>query len=308
MVAPPRPRSPIAMAKWALRLQRAPFTTLIQLHQELGPVVDLGLGPLRYVFAFGPEANERIITAPPTQLRWREALSALIPIDGDTALVVTDGDEHDRRRRLVQPAFSTRAVHAHVPMMAEEVAAALDRWTPGQELDAYRELRGVILTIVVRALFGDGLGARAEELGALLEPMLRFVNRPPAAQLKVAAPGTLWRRASRAKERADQLVFAEIAARREEQAAGRSTPNPRDILGVLVAANEDGAGLSDEEIRDQVISLIAAGYDTTSAAAAWLVRELLINPGVWEAARSEVEAVVGDEPLTDEHLPQLRVV
>src|SRR5205807_1086870 len=111
------------------------------------------------------------------------ALKTLIPVDGDTALVVTDGEEHDRRRRLVQPAFSTRAVHAHVPMMAEEVAAAIDRWTPGQEIDAYAELRRVICAIVVRALFGDGLRARADELGALLEPMLRFVNRPPATQL-----------------------------------------------------------------------------------------------------------------------------
>jgi cytochrome P450 len=301
MAAPPRP-SVLDQARWAIRLQRDPVDTLTRLHQECGPLVDVGYRPFRFVFGFGPEVNEALLTAPAEQLRWREALSTLIPIDGETALVVTDGEAHDRRRRIVQRAFSTRAVHGHVRAMVEEVDRVIRSWPDGSEVDLYPAMRDAVRRIVVRVLFGDRLRAQADELGALLEPMLEFVNRPPIAQLKLPVPGTLWRRANQAKAQADKIIFDEIAFRRAHPDTGESS----DVLGLLVSAQEEGGGLSDLEIRDQVVSLIAAGYDTTSAAAAWLAHQLLADPAVWNAARDEAVTIVGDDELTDDHLGQMR--
>jgi cytochrome P450 len=215
--------------------------------------------------------------------------------------VVTDGEEHDRRRRLLQPAFSTRAVHAHVPLMVEEVGRALCGWRPGQCVDAYQDLRTVVRRIVVRALFGNHLQASADRLGELLQPMIDFVNRLLTTQIKLNVPGTLWHRARRAKAQADALVFDAITRARRAGDGGE----PDDVLATLVAASEDGYGLSDAEIRDQVVSLIAAGYDTTSGAAGWLVYELLRQPEVWATAADEAKRVIAHDVLRDEHLSQL---
>jgi cytochrome P450 len=155
----------------------------------------------------------------------------------------------------------------------------------------------------VRALFGDTLSARADELGEALVAAIDFVNRPISLQVKLDLPGTGWHRAKAARDRADAIVNAEIARRRG--APGRDDSG--DVLDMLLAATDDTGrpGLSDVEIRDQVVSLVAAGYDTTSAAAGWAVHELLATPGEWGRAAAEVAEVVGDARLRADHLPLL---
>jgi cytochrome P450 len=258
---------------------RHPHETSQLLHDRYGPVVHLGFWPAAYTYLFGREANELILSQRPDEFTWREALRALEAIDGPTALVLSDGAEHKRRRRLVQPAFGTRRIDAAVPIVVEEVDAAIDSFPVGGEVDVYAVYRKTVRRIVVRVLFGDGLAGQADALGEALEPAIRFVDRPPQLQ----GPGMPGRRAARrARRRADAIVDAEMARRRAAGDLGS------DVLGVLLATE-----LTDQERRDQVVSLIAAGYDTTSAAVAWTVLELIRTPGAWDKARREVEDRVG---------------
>ena len=96
---------------------------MVALQQRYGRVCAIGVGPLRYLFLFGPDAHRELFAADIDRFSWREVTKSLIPVDGDTAIVVSDGDDHRRRRRVVQPAFSVRRLDGHLPLVAEEVNA-----------------------------------------------------------------------------------------------------------------------------------------------------------------------------------------
>lgn len=290
----PGPRGPLAQARVAAHLYRAPALGLLDLHRRYGEVVAFGYGPLRFVALFGPAANRFILAERPELFRWRDATRWLIPIDGETALVVSDGDDHRRRRRLVQPAFATRRIQAAVGTMLEEVDRELDTWRVGQRILLHGALRRPILRTAVRALFGEEFGGRAATLIRELDRAISFVNQPLLRQVRIDLPGTRWHRARRARRRADAIVDAELARRQADQ-----PPEARDLLDVLrgVGATPGDDRLDEGEIRDQVVSLVAAGYDTTSAAAAWTVRALLLTPGEWERTAADVADAVGAGPL-----------
>ncbi len=114
------------------RLASGDFVGVMQeLHARYGPVVDFGYRSNRMVLVFGAEANEHVISKAADCFEWGEAMQALVAVDGPTALVVSDGDDHKRRRRLVQPAFSIKRIDAHLGLVVTEVDRALAAWQPG---------------------------------------------------------------------------------------------------------------------------------------------------------------------------------
>jgi cytochrome P450 len=284
-----------------MRMRRDALGELVRLHERYGPVIATGAGPYKFVWLIGPDAHRELFVDI-ERYSWREVTKPIMVVDGETAVVLSDGEDHARRRRIVQPAFNIRRIDRHVPLMVEEVERTVAAWRPGVELNAYEELRGCIRRIVMRALFGDRFSDRADELGDRLQPALDFVDRPPP-QVKINLPGTPWHRARVARRATDELVFAEIEARRREGVS----EDADDVLSWLLAASDpegEGSRLTDQEVRDQVVSLIAAGYETTSAAVGWTVWAALANRGVWERLRADV----GDEPITPERLKTLTYV
>jgi cytochrome P450 len=270
---------------------------LQKLHRRYGPVVDFGYGSGRMILVFGAAANEHVLSTAADAFEWGEAMQALVAVDGPTALVVSDGDDHRRRRRLVQPAFSIKRVDAHLGLVVTEVDRALAAWQPGAQLDAGASLRVAVRRIVVRALFGEQLGADADRFGSLLEPGLRYVQRMPQVRLERDLRVNAYARVQRSNRAADELVLSEVARRR---ATGIDADAHPDTLTALLAG-VDGEALRDDELLDQVRSLMAAGFDTTSGAASWLVLELGRNPEVMAAVRAEVDAVLGARaPTTDD--------
>lgn len=283
----------VGSVRLAPMARRSAFDTLAHLHDTYGPIAHIGGGPQSYVCIFGPEAHQLVMADRVDSFRWGEALEPLVAIDGPTALVVSDGDEHRRRRRLVQPAFGIKRIEGYLPIVLDEVGRVIDTWTPGTTTDAVGDLRHAVRRIVVRALFGDGLRHRADEIGDHLEVGIAYVNRSPLTRLDKDWPGLPYRRAMRARRAVDEIIYAEIEARRADPS------DSGDVLSALLAAQEDGEHpLSDEEVRDQVVSLIAAGYDTTTAGVGWTIHAAFSRPEVRDRARREVDAIVGDRPLT----------
>jgi cytochrome P450 len=284
--------------------------TLEQLHGRYGAVVDFGFRiPLRAVCLFGPEANQHILADNADNFLWAEAFRMLEVVDGPTALVVSDGAEHRRRRRLVQPAFALKRVDAHLGLAVAEVDATLDGWRPGRKLDAHADLRATVRRIVVRALFGNDMGAQADAIGELLEPALRYVQRTPMTRFDVDLRWNGYAKARAATRAVDELILAEIARRR---AAGiDADASPDTLSALLVAADEvDGsdAPLADAELSDQIRSLIAAGYDTTASATGWLVHALGSNPSAFDALRTQVRDTIGDRAPTVDDLRAMPLV
>lgn len=282
-------------------MMRDPAGLLVELRRKYGNVVRFRAGPKTFTAMFGVDANRYLLSENPENFTWREALQSLIVVDGETALVVTDGPEHKRRRRMVQPAFAIRALDGYLGGMIDAASAEVATWQVGEEIDVYARLRRVIREIAVRTLFGDTLGARETELGNHLMSGLEVVNNPIALVVPTWVPFAGWRKAARDRAKVDSIVQAEIERRRA------LPPTENDLLDRLIHATDEegGPSLTDPEIRDQVISLVAAGYETTSGTIGWATHLLLHNQGEWDRAKKEVESVVGDARLTPALLQQL---
>ena len=227
------------------------------------------------VFALGPEANHYITVSHASNFRWRDGgLGDLIPLLGD-GLLTTDGDYHRRARRIMLPAFHREQLAASTSIMNEEADRALAGWRPGERVDLYSWTRRLALRVAMRALFGfdPEKSSGDAEMARQFEEALGFWGKDYVVQM-LRGPGSPWRSMNRARDQLDSVIFAEIARRRASGERGN------DILSLLLdAEDEDGSGLSDRELRDQVMTLLFAGHDTTTSTVTFLFFELARNPG-----------------------------
>ena len=295
----PGPRSPRAVVGLARRLNSDARQTLLDMVDTYGPVVDFGRGKYHYIYLLSVEANEHILSTDPANFTWHDAFQVLVPVNGETALVVSDGEDHLRRRRIVQPAFHMRRISSYLDVMVEETNCVIDRWQIGSTVDAYTDLRLAIRRIVLRCLFGDSLRDRDEELAQHLEVALAYVNRPPTQRFDWDLPGMPYRKAMKARRAVDAIVFDEIKRRRNLDDRGD------DIISWLIADQEADDGLTDQEVRDQIVSLVAAGYDTTAAAMGWAAAELAASADRAEQIRAELRKLGAGDSLTIEHITKL---
>lgn len=269
-----------------------PAELLLRLHRRFGPVVRTRLGAQRFAYLLGPDAN-RFVIGNDDHFAVGQAFQGLVPVDGPTSLIVSDGEDHRRRRRLVQPSLHHRQIANYLTIMADNADAVLDTWEEGSVVDAYAGFRSAIRRSTLQSLFGRRLAGDADFFGDQLQPMLELIDRLPQfieVHRRLRTP--LWRRAAAARERVDGRVFGEI-----DRARTAGTEEDDHVLATLIHGRDaDGSGLSDAEIRDQMVTLIAAGYETTSAAFGWTVYSLAVHPEIRHRARAEVRSVLGDRP------------
>ncbi|MBV8560060.1 MAG: cytochrome P450, partial [Acidimicrobiia bacterium] len=109
-------------------MRRDPLGEIVELHERYGPVFATGVGPLRFVWLIGPAAHNELFVDI-ERFSWREVTKPVMVVDGETAVVVSDGEDHARRRRIVQPAFNIRRIERHIPVMVEEVRRTLAGWS-----------------------------------------------------------------------------------------------------------------------------------------------------------------------------------
>ncbi|MBN6034722.1 cytochrome P450 [Amycolatopsis sp. 195334CR] len=254
-----------------------PGEILLKLHARFGPAVKAGPS---YAYLLGPEAN-RFLFANSELFSWREAFDLLVPVDGPTSLIVSDGEDHRRRRRLVQPALHHRQISTYLDIMTATADATIDAWRPGQRIDLYQEFRAAIRRSTIQSLFGARLGGEADFFGTELQPLLDLIDRlPQAVDVHRRLRTPTWRRAMAARARVDERIYAEIARTR----AGASEVDDHALATLVHGGDEQ---LSDLEIRDQMVTLIAAGYETTSAAMAWALYSVLSDREVYERAKGQ---------------------
>jgi cytochrome P450 len=272
--------------------EREPLPLLLRSYERYGPVFTLRLLYAPIVFALGPEANHYMTVSHASNFRWRDGgMGDLIPLLGD-GLLTTDGDYHRRARRIMLPAFHREQLAASTAIMAEEAENAVGRWRPGQRLDLYVWTRRLALRIAMRALFGfePDREMRDAHMAAEFEEALGFWGRDYLVQM-LRGPGSPARSMMRARARLDRVIFAEIARRRASGERGV------DILSLLLdAEDEDGSQLSDQELRDQVMTLLFAGHDTSTSTVTFLFYELARNPGEVPPDEERLDMVL-DETL-----------
>ena len=284
---PPGPRGLRANATAALALVSEPCRPLDELSAQFGPTFEIALGPLRLVVVGDPEQARELMSTEEAAFRWGRVARNLGMVVGRTSIILSDGSEHRRRRALVQPGFARRRLDSWNPLVVAETDRIIDETVAAGagaapvEVDLHQLMRVLVRRIVVRVLFGSGLGSRADEIGALLEPAMSYATQPFLRQLPHPIPYTRRARARAARRAVDGLIDEELARCRANR-----DPDATDLLSALVDAED---GLSDAEIRDQVVTLIAAGYDTTTAAVSWLLARAVTTPGVWNGLRAEAD-------------------
>lgn len=272
-----------------------PLPILLGAYEEFGPIFSLRLLHSRVVFMLGPEANHFITVGHPENFHWRESsFGDLIPLLGDGLLTI-DEDYHDRARAIMMPAFHREQIEAATEAMTIEAEAAIAALPLGEVVDVYEWMRTLAMRIAMRALLGldpdeAGKGAAAAEH---FERALGYYGIDFPLRL-LRGPGSPWRKLVSSRAVLDEIVFGEIANRRAKPDSGR-----RDILSLLTAAR--GAGgeeFSDREIRDQVMTLMFAGHDTSTSTLTFMLHELARLPEVVRRLHEEQDRVLKGESPT----------
>jgi cytochrome P450 len=284
------PRPPRRRQLTYLRaILRDPQPVLDELRAGYGPMVGLGAGPMRLAIVGDPTALRELFALPTDSFRWGHKFNVLGFVVGDASMIVSDGADHKRRRSSVQRAFSRRRLNGWIPTIIDRTDAAVDAITASlgggtEVVDLYPVGRSLVLDIVVRTLFGERMAPRAGEIGARFQGPQDYLESPALRQLPHPFPGT-----RRARVRADRRALDAIVDEQLAQRRIAPTGDPDDVLEALVV---DGS-LSDAEIRDQVVTLLGAGYDTTSASLAWMLWCVTLTPGLWGRLRAEADEVFG---------------
>src|SRR5436190_1409495 len=273
------------------RMRRDPLAVLLPAYEEHGPIFALRIFHSLIVFMIGPEANRFILVTDREKFRWRDgSLGGLLPLIGD-GLLTTDGAYHDRARELVVPAFHRERIAAAASTMSAEADAGLREWRQRARVDLYDWTRHVAMRVAMQSLFGLDPERSGVDVAATFERGLSFYEREYWLQV-VRGPGSPFARLRGVRRVLDRIILDEIARRRRSGAG-------EDILSVLLEATDsEGVGLSDEQIRDQVLTLLFAGHDTTTSTVAFLFYELARHPEWAERIAAESERVAPDRAPT----------
>ncbi|MGH7293326.1 MAG: cytochrome P450 [Polyangiaceae bacterium] len=308
MPLPPGPRAPMVVQ--TASFLRRPFRFMQRCHDRYGDMFSVRLGftgPARGLVVGSSALIREVFRADSGALSGGQGNEPLRPVMGDHSVGLLDGDAHARQRRLLMPPFHGERMRAYAETMRDATARHLARWPGGKPFALLPRLLAIALEIILRTVFGmDGAELAETEtqlrrlLAVLANPMVLMV---PALQRDLG-PLTPWRRFLRERAATDALLHRRIAQARAESSADRE-----DILSLLLhAVDEQGSPLTDEELRDQLVTLLLAGHETSATSIAWVFDRLLANPHALAEVKREIADVLGGGPLRAEHLPQLELL
>src|SRR5262245_5977202 len=269
---------------------------------RLGPIARISLGPIPVYIATCAELAHEVCVAQAARFCKSAGIQFLQPLLGD-ALMTAEGGPHRQHRKLLAPAFAPRRLASYGAIMVEETREQIARWSPGDRIDLADEMMQMTLAIAGRTLFGvdvrrdAGTVARAIELG--MRAMVDNLTSPIRLGYQWPLPRHL--RMRRAVAMLDDVVYRLIAE-------GRALGGDRgDVLSMLLVARDedDGSQLGDRQVRDEVMTLLLAGHETTANTLTWTWYELGRRPGALAALDAEVRRVLGDRTVTTADLPQL---
>ena len=305
MALPPGPDNRL-VTTW--RWLREPFEFLDEQRSRFGDAFTMRLPGLPPLVVFSnPEAVKQIFTDDgETMLAGKFNLS-LRAFLGEQSVLMLDGKEHLRIRRLLLPPFHGERMQAYGRAMIALTQASMAEWPRKKPFALHDRFQAITLRVIVRTVFGVEEGARFERLVAQLTELTEIAAWPPLLlpfMQKDLGPLSPWGRFQRKAADVDAALLAEIRMRRAAGTAGRS-----DVLSLLIdAKDESGAGLTDDELRDELVTLLVAGHETTATSLAWAFRWVLDTP----EARARLEAEIagaaregGAAGLTPERIAKL---
>jgi cytochrome P450 len=278
MPLPPGPRGPAVLQ--SLRLLLQPIDFLEHCLRRYGDVFTLrfvGMGDLVYVA--DTETVREIFTGDPQVFHAGEANEVMEPVLGSRSVLLLDEDEHLRERRLLLPPFHGERVRRYRELVGEIAAAEVERWPRGRAFSLRPRMQAITLEVILRAGFGIQEAERLDRLRALLPKMLdhgTVVVWMPFLRRDLG-PGSPWRRFVRVRAEVDAVLLDEIRRRRDAADLGERD----DVLSMLLQArDENGEAMGEKELRDELMTLLLAGHETTATGLAWAFERLTRHPRV----------------------------
>ena len=250
-----------------------------------------------WVFLAHPDAVKQVFTGDPRLLHAGEANIVLLPVLGRQSVLLLDEQEHMAQRKLMLPSFHGARMRRYEAVMAEVAAREIERWPLGTPLSAWPTMQAITLEVILRTVFGVQEGDRLRRLGDALRHVLTWGTRPQRLAL-LAAIGprriTDLRVFRNVLEPADALLYEEIRRRREAP----DLEERDDVLSLLLQArHDDGSPMSDKELRDELMTLLVAGHETSATSLAWALEALVRHPAALARLREEVDA--GEDAYID---------
>lgn len=281
--------------------QVSAYRTVLDAH---GPVVRLWIGPLDIFLVTEPALIEEILVEQPRAFR-KDVVTREVSLFLGQGLLVSDGDVWRRHRELVAPAFQPRQISSYADIMVEETEAMIDDWSDGEQLDFHRDISAMTLRIVVRALFGLEMQQEFDAIGDAIDDIMAYIDElrhSPWRYVPDPIPSPNQPGFERGKKRIDELIYQLIDERR------RAEQGDDLLYQLLDATGDDGHQLSDEQLRDEVITLFMAGHETTALAITYAWFFVAQDAEVARRMREEVDEVVGDETPGVEHVDDLTYI
>jgi cytochrome P450 len=291
---PPGPRVP-ALAQtlaWAL----APTWLMDRCARNVGEAFTLTFWPsgLKLVMFAEREAVKTVFTAPPEVAPSAARMSPVAPVVGASSVLVLTGEEHMRQRKLLLPPFHGERMREYEEVMAEATRRDMASWPLGRPMRMQQHTRAITLEVILRAVFGveaERMGPLKTAIADLFAPaqtlaILRVALSRPSAERPAGAIG-------RALDRLDALVYEEIARRRADSDVQRRT----DIMSLLLGARDEdtpdggtgGQAMTDGELRDELVTLLLAGHETTATSVAWALERLVRHPQKLRRLMDEID-------------------
>ena len=306
MALPPGPRSPSVLqtAGWWLY----PFEVLDDCARRFGDMFTLRFASLgSVVMVSSPELVKQVFTGDPDVLRAGVANEILRPLLGRYSMLLLDGEDHMRQRRLCMPPFAGERMAVYGDIVQKSTLAALRSFPVGRPFRLHPSMQAITLDVILHAIFGLDEGP---QLGRFASLLLEVFRDPPSflvllPRLRIDAPLSPYRTFLRARQAIEKEIYKLIHERRR---AG-DLAERRDILSLLLSARDEaGQPMSDEEVHDELMTLVTAGHETSATALAWTFERLLFDPDSLDRAAAEARGSAAEGPPSQAKLSYIDAV
>jgi cytochrome P450 len=293
---PPGPRMPSALQTLGWGARPLPF--MERCRERYGDIFTLRIrNEFTWVFLSDPEDVKQVFTGDPDVLRAGEANQVLEPVVGSRSVLLLDEPQHMTHRKLMLPPFHGERMQRYEELMVHSAREDIARWPVGEPFALMPRMQAITLEVIMRAVFGITEVARLEHVRKLLRGMIEWTTDPRRlAMLALLGPTRIGRNRSfrGVMDPVDEAILQEIRRRRGEL----DLAEREDILSLLIAARyEDGSQMSDEDLRDELMTLLVAGHETTATSLSWAMERLLRHPEKLKRLRAEALAGESEEYL-----------
>ncbi|MEJ1933075.1 cytochrome P450 [Nostoc sp. NIES-2111] len=302
--------------KWLqiIKVILRPIETLEEVEQRYGDIFtsDLGAFPTQIIIS-NPQAIQELFTADAQLFESGSGNFIIQPLVGANSLILLDGDRHLQQRKLLMPSFHGERMRAYGQVIRDITEQVTSKWTIGKQFTARPYMQDISLQVILRTVFGLKEGERYQQIKQVLMEMLDSFNTPisviflffKSLQRDLGA-WTPWGRFIRHRQQLDELLYQEIRERRQQPEA-----NGEDILSLLMSAHdENGQPMTDVELRDELMTMLFAGHETTAIALSWALYWIHYVPEVRDKLLQELNSidVANADPTAITQLPYLNAV